>query len=200
MLTMCLTLLLSLVIFCSVCTCGFWPRWDNNDGPSCLACYGVWEAKQAHWLISRTSKEKGEVTFEMLWASGLTLLSNLLLRKNGEDKFHYLYFINGEGGVCTRPREVSLCVCECFLTSSSLCSARPFSVYLCVRVWRWKLWSESRDVIGKGNLPSNIHSVDGETVETVADFILGAPKSLQMVTAAMKLKDAYSLEGKLWPT
>ena len=38
---------------------------------------------------------------------------------------------------------------------------------------------------------------DGETVETVADFILGAPKSLQMVTAAMKLKDTYSLEGKL---
>ena len=39
--------------------------------------------------------------------------------------------------------------------------------------------------------------IDGETVETVADFILGAPKSLQMVTAAMKLKDAYSLEGML---
>ena len=38
--------------------------------------------------------------------------------------------------------------------------------------------------------------IDAETVETVADFILGAPKSLQMVTAAMKLKDAYSLEGK----
>ena len=37
-------------------------------------------------------------------------------------------------------------------------------------------------------------------VETVADFILGAPKSLQMVTETMKLKDAYSLEGKLWPT
>ena len=42
--------------------------------------------------------------------------------------------------------------------------------------------------------------IDGETVETVADFIFGAPKSLQMVTAAMKLKDAYSLEGKLRPT
>ena len=41
---------------------------------------------------------------------------------------------------------------------------------------------------------------DGETVETVSDFIFGAPKSLQMVTAAMKLKDAYSLEEKLWPT
>ena len=42
--------------------------------------------------------------------------------------------------------------------------------------------------------------IDGETVETVADFLFwGAPKSLQMVTAAMKLKDAYSLEGKLWP-
>ena len=38
--------------------------------------------------------------------------------------------------------------------------------------------------------------LDGETVETVSDFIFWAPKSLQMVTAAMKLKDAYSLEGK----
>ena len=42
--------------------------------------------------------------------------------------------------------------------------------------------------------------IDGETVETVSDLIFLAPKSLQMVTAAMKLKDAYSLEGKLWPT
>ena len=43
--------------------------------------------------------------------------------------------------------------------------------------------------------------IDEETVETVSDFIqMGAPKSLQMVTAAMELKDAYSLEGKLWPT
>ena len=41
---------------------------------------------------------------------------------------------------------------------------------------------------------------DGETVETVSDFFWGAPKSLQMVIAAMKLKDAYSLEEKLWPT
>ena len=39
--------------------------------------------------------------------------------------------------------------------------------------------------------------IDGETVETVSDFIFWAPKSLQMVTAAMKLKDAYSLKGKL---
>ena len=42
--------------------------------------------------------------------------------------------------------------------------------------------------------------IDGETVETVSDFIFGAPKWLQMVIAAMKLKDAYSLEEKLWPT
>ena len=42
--------------------------------------------------------------------------------------------------------------------------------------------------------------IDGQTIETVTDFILGAPKSLQMVIAAMKLKDTYSLEGKLWPT
>ena len=42
--------------------------------------------------------------------------------------------------------------------------------------------------------------IDGETVETVQTLFLGAPKSLQMVTAAMELKDAYSLEEKLWPT
>ena len=45
--------------------------------------------------------------------------------------------------------------------------------------------------------PVTSWQIDGETVETVADFILGALKSLQMLTAAMKLKDAYSLEGKL---
>ena len=48
--------------------------------------------------------------------------------------------------------------------------------------------------------PITSWEIDGETVETVSDFIFWAPKSLQMVTAAMKLKDAYSLEGKLWPT
>ena len=48
--------------------------------------------------------------------------------------------------------------------------------------------------------PITSWQIDGETGETVADFILGAPKSLQMVTAAMKLKDACSLEEKLWPT
>ena len=49
--------------------------------------------------------------------------------------------------------------------------------------------------------PITSWETDGETVETVSDFIVGgAPKSLQMVTAAMKLKDAYSLEEKLWPT
>ena len=42
--------------------------------------------------------------------------------------------------------------------------------------------------------------IDRKTMETVRDFILGAPKSLQMVTAVMKLKDACSLEEKLWPT
>ena len=48
--------------------------------------------------------------------------------------------------------------------------------------------------------PITSWEIDGETVETVSDFILGAPKSLQMVTTAMKLKDAYSLEEKLWQT
>ena len=65
----------------------------------------------------------------------------------------------------------------------------------------WKSWlkaqhSENED---HGSSPITSWEIDGETVETVSDF-LGAPKSLQMVIGAMKLKDAYSLEGKLWPT
>ena len=48
--------------------------------------------------------------------------------------------------------------------------------------------------------PTTSWEIDGKTVETVSDLFFWAPKSLQMVTAAMKLKDAYSLEGKLWPT
>ena len=48
--------------------------------------------------------------------------------------------------------------------------------------------------------PITSWQIDGETVDTVADLIFWAPKSLQMVTAAMKLKDACSLEGKLRPT
>ena len=45
--------------------------------------------------------------------------------------------------------------------------------------------------------PTTSWEIDGETVESVSDFIVWAPKSLQIVIAAMKLKDAYSLEGKL---
>ena len=48
--------------------------------------------------------------------------------------------------------------------------------------------------------PITSWEIDGETVETMSHFIFWTPKSLQMVTATMKLKDAYSLEEKLWPT
>ena len=48
--------------------------------------------------------------------------------------------------------------------------------------------------------PITSWEIDGKTMETVRDFILGAPKSLQMVIVAMKLKDTCSLEEKLWPT
>ena len=61
-----------------------------------------------------------------------------------------------------------------------------------------KLNIQKTKIMASGPITS--WQIDGETVEIVADFIFGAPKSLQMVTAAMKLKDAYSLEGKLWPT
>ena len=58
-----------------------------------------------------------------------------------------------------------------------------------------KLNIQETKIMASGPITS--WEIDGETVETVADFIFWAPKSLQMVTAAMKLKDAYSLEGKL---
>ena len=61
-----------------------------------------------------------------------------------------------------------------------------------------KLNIQKTKIMASGPIAS--WEIEGETVETVSDFILGAPKSLQMVIAAMKLKDAYSLEGKLWPT
>ena len=61
-----------------------------------------------------------------------------------------------------------------------------------------KLNIQKTKIMASGPITS--WEIDGETVETVSDFTFGTPKSLQMVTAAMKLKDAYSLEGKLWPT
>ena len=56
-----------------------------------------------------------------------------------------------------------------------------------------KLNIQKTKIMASGPITS--WEIDGETVETVSDFIYGAPKSLQMVIAAMKLKDAYSLEG-----
>ena len=62
----------------------------------------------------------------------------------------------------------------------------------------WKLNIQKTKIMASGPITS--WEIDGETVETVADFIVWAPKSLQMVIAAMIVKDTYSLEGKLWPT
>ena len=61
-----------------------------------------------------------------------------------------------------------------------------------------KLNIQKTKIMASGPITS--WEIDGETVETVSDFIFGAPKSLQMVIAVMKLKGTYSLEGKLWPT
>ena len=60
-----------------------------------------------------------------------------------------------------------------------------------------KLNIQKTKIMASGPITS--WQIDGETVETLADFIFWVPKSLQMVIAAMKLKDTYSLEGKLWP-
>ena len=61
-----------------------------------------------------------------------------------------------------------------------------------------KLNIQKTKILASGPITSR--EIDGETVETVSDFNFWASKSLQMVTAAMKLKDAYSLERMLWPT
>ena len=61
-----------------------------------------------------------------------------------------------------------------------------------------KLNIQKTKIMASGPITS--WEIDGETVETVSDFILGSPKSLQMVTAAMKLKDTSSSEEKLRPT
>ena len=61
-----------------------------------------------------------------------------------------------------------------------------------------KLNIQKSKIMASGTITS--WQIDGETVEAVSDFILGVPKSLQMVIAATKLEDTYSLEEKLWPT
>ena len=72
-----------------------------------------------------------------------------------------------------------------------------------VKRGEWKSWLKKLN-IQKAKImassPITSWQTGGETMETVTDFIFGAPKSLQMVIAAMKLKEAYSLEEKLWPT
>ena len=61
-----------------------------------------------------------------------------------------------------------------------------------------KLNIQKTKIMASGPITS--WQIDGETVETVRDFVFWAPKSLQIVSAAMKLKDTYSLGEKLWPT
>ena len=61
-----------------------------------------------------------------------------------------------------------------------------------------KLNIQKTKIMASGLITS--YQIDGQTAETLADFIFWAPKSLQMVIADMKVKDAYSLEEKLWPT
>ena len=61
-----------------------------------------------------------------------------------------------------------------------------------------KLSIQKTKIMASGPITS--WQIDGEIVETVAEFIFWGSKILQMVIATMKLKDAYSLEGKLWPT
>ena len=73
-------------------------------------------------------------------------------------------------------------------SNSSVLFGNSYTVGLKLNIQKTKIMASG---------PISSWEIDGETVETVSDFIFGAPKSLQMVITAMKLKDTYSLEGKL---
>ena len=94
-------------------------------------------------------------------------------------------------------------MCAC-LTSSTLIAESEEQLKILLKVKEesekvgLKLNIQKTNIMASGPITS--WEIDGETVETVSDFILGAPILLQMVIAAMKLKDICSLEGKLWPT
>ena len=92
--------------------------------------------------------------------------------------------------------------CESWTVKKAECRRIDAFELWCWRSLLMKVKEESEKVGLKLNIQKTKIMASGpiaswETVETVSDFILGAPKSLQMVTAAMKLKDAYSLEEKL---
>ena len=94
-------------------------------------------------------------------------------------------------------------MCAC-LTSSTLIAESEEQLKILLKVKEesekvgLQLNIQKTNIMASGPITS--WEIDGETVETASDFILGAPILLQMVIAAMKLKDIYSLEGKLWPT
>ena len=74
------------------------------------------------------------------------------------------------------------------------------SLLMKVKNWKFGLKLNIQKTKIMASSPISSWEIDGETVETVSDFIFWAPKSLQMVTAAVKSMDACSLEEKLWPT
>ena len=96
------------------------------------------------------------------------------------------------------------------------CSAKIQVFYFCMGKEEYRYWMPKRNLLYinlfsylnilpkitkiMASGPITSRQIDGETMEIVIDFIFGSPKSLQMVTAAMKLKDACSLEEKLWWT
>ena len=78
----------------------------------------------------------------------------------------------------------------------------PYFIQFSVFYLEWKSWIETQHSKNKDHDIQSHHfmQIDWETMEIVTDLFSWAPKSLQIVTAVMKLKDACSLEEKLWPT
>ena len=97
-------------------------------------------------------------------------------------------------GSCSQTRDqtcipyIGRWILNCWATREVPCYLTPFGL---------KLNTQKMKIMASG--PTTSWEIDGETVETVSDLFFWAPKSLQMVIAAIKLKDTYSLEGMLWP-
>ena len=104
-----------------------------------------------------------------------------------------------QAGIKTARRNINILRCADDTTLMAESKEELKSLLMKVKVESEKvglrLNIQKTKIIASGPITS--WQIDGETVETVSDFILGAPKSLQMVSAAMRLKDTYSLEGKL---
>ena len=111
--------------------------------------------------------------------------------------YTYTYYLMHHCQISSPIQRASSVLLMVFFAVQSFFSLMSFIYFLAFVFLAWGHRSKKTLLQPMASGPTTSWQINGETVETVADFILGAPKSLQMVITAMKLKDAYSLEGNL---